>query len=144
MYYDPWRRVKVSKRIALERAAAVLQVPDDFPSGWEHNEAGPRDPMDASRDFDPNDLTQRREDGVAPVPIQEVEQTEPIEAPSARAASVNASTPVETFPPQLAPDPHVLQQMSRSDFRTRAPDTCLLYTSPSPRDQRGSRMPSSA
>ena len=25
-----------------------------------------------------------------------------------------------------------------------APTTCLLYTSPSPRDQRGSRMPSSA
>ena len=25
-----------------------------------------------------------------------------------------------------------------------APPTCLLYTSPSPRDQRGSRMPSSA
>ena len=25
-----------------------------------------------------------------------------------------------------------------------AMDTCLLYTSPSPRDQRGSRMPSSA
>ena len=24
------------------------------------------------------------------------------------------------------------------------PETCLLYTSPSPRDQRGSRMPSSA
>ena len=24
------------------------------------------------------------------------------------------------------------------------PDDCLLYTSPSPRDQRGSRMPSSA
>ena len=24
------------------------------------------------------------------------------------------------------------------------PDSCLLYTSPSPRDQRGSRMPSSA
>ena len=27
---------------------------------------------------------------------------------------------------------------------TRGVDTCLLYTSPSPRDQRGSRMPSSA
>ena len=27
---------------------------------------------------------------------------------------------------------------------SRIPDTCLLYTSPSPRDQRGSRMPSSA
>ena len=26
----------------------------------------------------------------------------------------------------------------------RNPKTCLLYTSPSPRDQRGSRMPSSA
>ena len=25
-----------------------------------------------------------------------------------------------------------------------SPDGCLLYTSPSPRDQRGSRMPSSA
>ena len=25
-----------------------------------------------------------------------------------------------------------------------APNSCLLYTSPSPRDQRGSRMPSSA
>jgi len=27
---------------------------------------------------------------------------------------------------------------------TKASDDCLLYTSPSPRDQRGSRMPSSA
>ena len=31
------------------------------------------------------------------------------------------------------------------DFRyTAIPENCLLYTSPSPRDQRGSRMPSSA
>ena len=29
-------------------------------------------------------------------------------------------------------------------FRQHIPSTCLLYTSPSPRDQRGSRMPSSA
>ena len=29
-------------------------------------------------------------------------------------------------------------------FRGRHPLPCLLYTSPSPRDQRGSRMPSSA
>ena len=29
------------------------------------------------------------------------------------------------------------------NFKVTA-DTCLLYTSPSPRDQRGSRMPSSA
>ena len=29
-------------------------------------------------------------------------------------------------------------------FPTRSHTVCLLYTSPSPRDQRGSRMPSSA
>ena len=29
-------------------------------------------------------------------------------------------------------------------FDPDSPDTCLLYTSPSPRNQRGSRMPSSA
>ena len=34
----------------------------------------------------------------------------------------------------------------RADLRTEMAElkTCLLYTSPSPRDQRGSRMPSSA
>ena len=31
-----------------------------------------------------------------------------------------------------------------TDFRRPVLDSCLLYTSPSPRDQRGSRMPSSA
>ena len=36
--------------------------------------------------------------------------------------------------------------VKRETFRTDAQgnNTCLLYTSPSPRDQRGSRMPSSA
>ena len=34
---------------------------------------------------------------------------------------------------------HKANLLSDEDF-----DTCLLYTSPSPRDQRGSRMPSSA
>ena len=33
---------------------------------------------------------------------------------------------------------------SKSTVRTNPPSACLLYTSPSPRDQRGSRMPSSA
>ena len=31
-----------------------------------------------------------------------------------------------------------------ANFQTSPPGICLLYTSPSPRDQRGSRMPSSA
>ena len=38
--------------------------------------------------------------------------------------------------------------LAGADFRQRGvdrlDDACLLYTSPSPRDQRGSRMPSSA
>ena len=37
----------------------------------------------------------------------------------------------------------VLILFSLSGF-TQVDSTCLLYTSPSPRDQRGSRMPSSA
>ena len=35
---------------------------------------------------------------------------------------------------------YVIEDLAEYDFS----DTCLLYTSPSPRDQRGSRMPSSA
>ena len=46
------------------------------------------------------------------------------------------STEVETY------DASVLQQ-GRFWMRT-VTWTCLLYTSPSPRDQRGTRMPSSA
>ena len=34
--------------------------------------------------------------------------------------------------------------LARLNFRVARFKTCLLYTSPSPRDQRGSRMPSSA
>ena len=37
------------------------------------------------------------------------------------------------------PDPR-----QESDRKRTTASTCLLYTSPSPRDQRGSRMPSSA
>ena len=37
-----------------------------------------------------------------------------------------------------------LQYLNWRDVVTSPSYTCLLYTSPSPRDQRGSRMPSSA
>ena len=37
-----------------------------------------------------------------------------------------------------------LQESGSTDFGFAFGDACLLYTSPSPRDQRGSRMPSSA
>ena len=43
---------------------------------------------------------------------------------------------------------HLLRRQHLDDLRAQQIDTvtsaCLLYTSPSPRDQRGSRMPSSA
>ena len=35
-------------------------------------------------------------------------------------------------------------QRALQNWRVRGGGPCLLYTSPSPRDQRGSRMPSSA
>ena len=35
-------------------------------------------------------------------------------------------------------------EISREEFENKIDKVCLLYTSPSPRDQRGSRMPSSA
>ena len=38
----------------------------------------------------------------------------------------------------------ILRPFNVGDFITAGGVTCLLYTSPSPRDQRGSRMPSSA
>ena len=39
----------------------------------------------------------------------------------------------------------IVGQMYKDDGKIKdAAYTCLLYTSPSPRDQRGSRMPSSA
>ena len=76
--------------------------------------------------------------------------------PTARdSASVNA-----TAAGWLAATCHVVLAVPRSESAYRTPvfdsdlmdcefheafvDTCLLYTSPSPRDQRGSRMPSSA
>ena len=40
--------------------------------------------------------------------------------------------------------PQAFEGLRMSNRQVRRPQNCLLYTSPSPRDQRGSRMPSSA
>ena len=51
----------------------------------------------------------------------------------------------EAFWMQLAEDIDWIKKPSRALFAERAPFyTCLLYTSPSPRDPNRSRMPSSA
>ena len=60
--------------------------------------------------------------------------------------------PPSPAPAAPAPNPRGLPTLRRREVRIRSsppqhhrrPRSCLLYTSPSPRDQRGSRMPSSA
>ena len=47
------------------------------------------------------------------------------------------------FPGGTSPAP-VEENQSQISFAKQRSSICLLYTSPSPRDQRGSRMPSSA
>ena len=51
---------------------------------------------------------------------------------------------VEGFEPDPNYVPAAKTQRSRVKYRTRNPNNCLLYTSPSPRDVEESRMPSSA
>ena len=43
---------------------------------------------------------------------------------------------------EQSPEPN--RQLSRVESRPSPPESCLLYTSPSPRDRTRSRMPSSA
>ena len=55
--------------------------------------------------------------------------------------------PMEPSPPSMAPDSGVVVLGRLQPFHLGHEymlESCLLYTSPSPRDQRGSRMPSSA
>ena len=51
-----------------------------------------------------------------------------------------STTDPNNLPPQFSPGSDMLAMVIAEDL----PGSCLLYTSPSPRDQRGSRMPSSA
>ena len=51
----------------------------------------------------------------------------------------------EYFPPEWTQtDPFIVRLKDEDDEMLQSPDTCLLYTSPSPRDLSTSRMPSSA
>ena len=61
------------------------------------------------------------------------------------AAEVTGVDP-ETMVANLGPNVEVLSSLLDSDIAENITDsgTCLLYTSPSPRDKRQSRMPSSA
>ena len=53
------------------------------------------------------------------------------------------SRPKESDLPGAIKNPNAKDSNEKKDLK-ESTKTCLLYTSPSPRDQRGSRMPSSA
>ena len=57
-----------------------------------------------------------------------------------------APAPLAPYYPPKQPKPYTPVKREASEEKKEEPQTycCLLYTSPSPRDQRGSRMPSSA
>ena len=61
----------------------------------------------------------------------------PMVPPGTYTITLTAGDQVKTMKAELLADPRI-------DATQREYDDCLLYTSPSPRDQRGSRMPSSA
>ena len=62
-------------------------------------------------------------------------------ADSAKEARSNSMTAVKVSP--AGPIPDVISRVQLDEMEAVV-SACLLYTSPSPRDQRGSRMPSSA
>ena len=59
-------------------------------------------------------------------------------------ASFQAGAPVSVFGSLNPPVSEPAIILNLEDDEWAGPTSCLLYTSPSPRDQRGSRMPSSA
>ena len=56
----------------------------------------------------------------------------------ANQTSLDRQVALKVVKPSLADNPGIMARFTREAY------ACLLYTSPSPRDQRGSRMPSSA
>ena len=64
-----------------------------------------------------------------------------IESNMSAVRSVDPASQTEYF---ASLNSRVIDSVNTSDFSIFVNNVCLLYTSPSPRDQRGSRMPSSA
>ena len=60
-------------------------------------------------------------------------------------ATTTPSEPAASAPPQASSPITIVHKLGTTVVQHRPQRVaCLLYTSPSPRDQRGSRMPSSA
>ena len=61
-----------------------------------------------------------------------------------RAVAMANAVPEDAYAGLADPDRLATEIPDLEEFDAAEPSACLLYTSPSPRDQRGSRMPSSA
>ena len=72
--------------------------------------------------------------------------TETVESkPVSEAPAAEPKIPEPVVSEAPAAEPKAPEPVSEAPAaEPKAPEPCLLYTSPSPRDQRGSRMPSSA
>ena len=88
-----------------------------------------------------NQQQQRRRDNAPQASL-----TSTLAESASYARTPNLSTSISQFweLPPLRPEYNEGQRAFTLDARNDIINTCLLYTSPSPRDQRGSRMPSSA
>ena len=89
---------------------------------------------------DGEDGTERKEVSTMRVPIVTMQGIHP----NAIAMSNSCGHTQYTSVAQATKQPATEGALVGSDAETYHDDDCLLYTSPSPRDQRGSRMPSSA
>ena len=83
--------------------------------------------------------------------VEKIDETPPELEPAPPAVIVEpaAAAPAITIPGLDDSSLYIHRELSQLQFNIRVleqalDESCLLYTSPSPRDQRGSRMPSSA
>ena len=125
-YYDPFERRKLSEPVALSRAASVRTCPIHVLPGWVHD------------DFDIERAPRYTR-------LYFIPDADPYLRPQAavRPASV---LPVGYDDAGLDPASVHRDEAYTSERHAPAPPvtSCLLYTSPSPRDLSTSRMPSSA
>ena len=89
-------------------------------------------------------LEQRRQDILSLIASHE-ENARPVELDQTRVGRLSRMDALQSQAMAKETERRRQLELARIDTAlTRLEEGCLLYTSPSPRDQRGSRMPSSA
>ena len=75
---------------------------------------------------------------------EELEVEEPVDDLEDQPTDDVEEAPVDEAPEELSDEPVAEAEEATEELAEEPPPDCLLYTSPSPRDKRQSRMPSSA